>query len=308
MNGLDVHCMTRNLGAAVLAALCNLLALCSLATAVDAAEAPRGRSQELGISFEVTGGDRWCGRTIRIVLTGAGEGVYDLTQEPLRKMVGRIWTIALGECDDVRRVVFDGRKNGVLRNRFEMTRLTGWRHYVPLATNSDEPVCTPPLAGTDACRKRVVAYLAARKLFDRRAFDAAVLSTFVNIQPEATAHVIWRDGDVVGKLTVIEQSKIIEAASSLAGFADALARGLAEQCAAPGPAGPAASPAPQIIADDRGGKAAFRTMRCPAAGTNMSQAIVATCGAEGMCVVNAVLHPTNDDGALPELWRVARED
>ena len=107
------------------------LALLAVAAAGGAAGEPvKGQSRELGIRFEVRGGEDWCGSEVGVDLTADKADAIKPDTLPFVRMAGRIRAVVMDQCRAVERIVFHAaapRRPGLT---IETTRLTRWRGLV----------------------------------------------------------------------------------------------------------------------------------------------------------------------------------
>ena len=208
-------------------------ALLAVATAGSAAgEVVKGQSRELGIQFEVKGGEAWCGPEVAVALTAAKPDAFRPDTLPFVQMVGRIRAIVMDQCPGVERIAFDAAAQGRPALAVEMTRLTRWRRLFAVDPATRRPTCPRQEPAASACGTRAEAYLAAHRIMRGAQFAQAELTTVLDEQDEADA--VWVAGGVVGKLTIKERSLLGGRYATNDQLGDAIASALSAQCSRDG--------------------------------------------------------------------------
>ena len=195
------------------------------------AEEVRGRSDELGIDFEVAGGANWCAPSVTVMLMAKAPGVFDLEASPFARMVGRIRAVVSEPCPQLERIEFQGSTETSIAAMFEMTRLTGWRRFVPLDTANARQLCRGP-DDKGACELRIAAYETAHQILRGEDFREAILVDYLDTT--LPSHLTWRDGASTGKMTTLDADDLLQKFGSLGGMLDAMVGIVAARCARPG--------------------------------------------------------------------------
>lgn len=204
-------------------------ALLAVATAGSAAgEVVKGQSRELGIQFEVKGGDTWCKPEVAVALTAAKPDAFRPDTLPFVQMVGRIRAVVMDQCPAVERIAFDAAAQGRPVLSVEMTRLTRWRRLFTVDPATRRPTCPRQEPAASECGARADAYLAAHRIMRGAQFAEAELTTVLDEQDEA--HAVWVSGAAVGKLTVKERSQLGARYAANDQLGDAIANALSVQC------------------------------------------------------------------------------
>lgn len=223
---------------------------------IAAAEEVRGRSDELGIDFEVAGGTAWCAPSATVMLMAKDAGVFNLEAPVFARMVGRIRAVVSEPCPQLERIEFQGVTETAVAAMFEMTRLTGWRRFVPLDTSNARPMCRGAdrsSRSSPACEPRIVTYETAHKILSGESFREAILVDYLDTTMQT--HLTWRDGETVGKITTLDADDVFPKFGSLGGMLDALLGIMAEHCAAPG------SDSLDVAFEDKDDRS-YRTVQC----------------------------------------------
>jgi hypothetical protein len=209
------------------------VALLAAAAAGGAAgEAAKGQSRELGIQFEVRGGEAWCKPDVAVALTAPTAEAVQPEARPFVQMVGRIRAVVMDQCPDVERIVFEAAAQRRAVVSIETTRLTRWQRLVPVDPETGRPAC--PRAGPAAaeCGKRAEAYLAVHRIMRGDRFAAAELTTVLDERDEA--HAVWVAGGVIGKLTVRDRGDLPARYESNAELGEAVAGAVGARCRSDG--------------------------------------------------------------------------
>lgn len=208
-------------------------ALLAVATAGSAAgEVVKGQSRELGIRFEVKGGEAWCKPEVAIALTAAKPDAFRPDTVPFVQMVGRIRAVVMDQCPGVERIAFDAAAQGRPAVSVEMTRLTRWRRLFTVDPATRRPACPRQEPAAAACGARAEAYLATHRIMRGAQFAEAELTTVLDEQDEA--HAVWVSDAVVGKLTIKERSQLGGRYATNDQLGDAIANAVGAQCSRDG--------------------------------------------------------------------------
>lgn len=210
--------------------VCALLAVAAAGSA--AGEAVKGQSRELGIQFEVKGGETWCKPEVAVALTAAKAEAFQPDARPFVQMVGRIRAVVMDQCPMVERIAFDAAAQGRPAMSIEMTRLTRWRRLFTIDPATRRPTCPRQEPAAAACGTRADAYLATHSIMRGAQFAEAELTTVLDEQDEA--HAVWVSGGVVGKLTIKERSQLDGRYATNDQLGDAIAGALGAQCSRDG--------------------------------------------------------------------------
>jgi hypothetical protein len=211
---------------AALRLACVLLAA---ATAGGAAgDVVKGQSRELGIRFEIRGGEAWCGAEVAVDLTAATANAVKPDAPPFVRMAGRIRAVVMDQCPAVERILFHAAAPRGPIATLETTRLTRWRGLAHVDSATRRPIC--PLQGPAAaeCGKRADAYLAVHRIMRGEQFAEAELTTVLDDKDEA--HAVWVVGGVVGKLTVQDRGDLGGRFASNGQLGDAIGAAVVAQC------------------------------------------------------------------------------
>ena len=238
-----------------------VLIVATMGTAVG--EPVRGRSRELGIAFELTGGETWCHPDVGIALSADKASVYQPEGIEFLKMIGRIRAIINAQCASVERIYVIGHVERKPVFAAEMSRLTQWRRFIPLDVATKKPLCTP--AGAE-CDKRVAAYATMTQLMRGEAFaDIAVTSV---MEDRGDLHLAWTLRNAFGALKISHRSEFDNRYTTNAAFADANLPAIEEACKA------AAGTSARIPSADHGPALAQRSLLCRRSGKRNSLNIV----------------------------------
>jgi hypothetical protein len=258
----------------VAALLGGVFAAPSLAT-----EPIKGESKELGISIEVAGGKSdWCAPQVTVSLKAKAAPAFVLETLKFTQMIGRVRATVLDACPFVERLAFEATAPNGYASLFEMTRLTGWRRYVVLDPVTKQAKCPSTQMSAIDCARSVMAYESAHEMLSGDEHREAILTTFLD--DSGTTHVVWREGESVGKLTIVDREETLNAFGSSAAFADALITETARNCVK----GEVVS-AEVSFKDD--GKIAERTIACPAGGNNAKSTLKVDCTGSELCQVSS---------------------
>jgi hypothetical protein len=202
--------------------------LAAAAAGAAAGEVVKGQSRELGIQFEVRGGDAWCKPDVAVALTAPKVDVFQPEARPFVQMLGRIRAVVMDQCPTVERIVFEAAAQRRAVVAIEMTRLTRWQRLIAFDPETRRPVCPRAEPAAAECGKRADAYLAVHRIMRGDQFAAAELTTVLDEQDEA--HAVWVDGGVVGKLTVRDRGDLPARYASNAELGEAVAGAVVAQC------------------------------------------------------------------------------
>lgn len=191
-------------------------------------QAVKGQSRDLGIQFEVKGGETWCKRDVAVELTAARGDVFKPDTLPFVQMLGRIRAIVIDQCPTVDRISFDGHAENKPAMSIEMTRLTRWRRVIEIDSRTRRPLCPSRESAATECRTRAEAYRFIHDVMRGEGFVDVELTTALDEQD--AAHVVWVSGNVVGKMTIKEPSELAGRFTSSGPLAQAMLLGLIEQC------------------------------------------------------------------------------
>ena len=252
------------------------------------AEEVRGRSDELGIDFEVAGGANWCAPSVTVMLMAKQPGVFDLEASPFARMVGRIRAVVSEPCPQLERIEFQGGTETSIAVMFEMTRLTGWRRFVPLDTANARQLCRSPdpsPRSNAACEPRIAAYATAHQILRGEDFREAILDDYLDTT--LPSHLTWRDGATTGKITTLDADDLLQKFGSLGGMLDAMVGIVAEPCARPG------SDSLDVVFEDKDDRS-YRAIPCskPDGAGPFTLAFVARPAVDGGYVLIQVNAPT----------------
>ena len=119
-----------------------------------AGDVVKGQSRELGIRFEVRGGEAWCGSEVGIDLTADKADAIKPETLPFVRMAGRIRAVVMDQCPAVERIVFHAAAARRPALTIETTRLTRWRGLVHVDAATRRPTCPAqsrrrPTAGSE---------------------------------------------------------------------------------------------------------------------------------------------------------------
>ena len=205
---------------------------CALLAAATAgrveAEVVKGQSRELGIRFEVRGGEDWCGAEVGVDLASDKADAIKPDTLPFVRMAGRIRAVVMDQCPAVERIVFHAAAPRRPVLTIETTRLTRWRGLVHVDPATRRPTCPPRMPEAAECGKRAHAYLAVHRIMQGKDFAGTELTTLLDDQDEA--HAVWVSGGVVGKLTVKDPGELGGRYASNGQLGDAIAAAIAAQC------------------------------------------------------------------------------
>jgi hypothetical protein len=258
----------------VAALLGGVFAAPSLAT-----EPIKGESKELGISIEVAGGKSdWCAPQVTVSLKAKAAPAFVLETLKFTQMIGRVRATVLDACPFVERLAFEATAPNGYASLFEMTRLTGWRRYVVLDSVTKQAKCPSTQMSAVDCARSVMAYEAAHEMLSGDEHREAILTTFLD--DSGATHVVWREGESVGKLTFVDREETLQAFGSIAAFADTLITETARSCVR----GDAAS-ADVSFKDDA--TTAERSVGCPVMGARAKASIGVVCPDLALCHVTA---------------------
>jgi hypothetical protein len=193
-----------------------------------AGETVQGQSRELGIRFEVRGGEAWCGPEVGVDLTADNAGAIRPDTPAFVRMAGRIRAVVMDQCPAVEVIAFHAAAPRSPVLTLETTRLTRWRGLVHVEATTRRPACPPQQPEASACGKRAEAYLALHRIMQGERFAEAELTTVLDDQD--AAHAVWVAGGVVGKLTIKDRGELGGGFASGAELGDAIAAGVADQC------------------------------------------------------------------------------
>jgi hypothetical protein len=207
-----------------------VLALCL--TGEAKAEVVKGQSRDLGIQFEVVGGENWCRPDVAVALTAAKPDAFKPEGLPFVQMLGRIRAIVMHQCPLVERIAFDGVSEQRTVLSIEMTRLTRWRRMFPIDPKTRRPLCPGQGPAATECGKRADAYLIAHKLIRGDRFVDSELTAVLEESDES--HAVWISGNVVGKLTIRERSEFAGRYASSGELAAAIVEVIGNQCSRDG--------------------------------------------------------------------------
>ena len=237
------------------------LLVATVATAT--AETVHGRSRELGIAFELTGGEDWCHPDVGIALSADKASVYQPEGEAFLKMVGRIRAIINTQCPSVERIYVIGHVEQKPVFAAEMSRLTRWHRFIPLDVNTKKPLCAP--TGSE-CDKRIAAYLTMTQLMRGEAFaDIEVTSV---MEDRNDLQLAWTMRNAYGALKISHRSEFNNQYTTNAAFADANLPAIAEACKAAG------GTSSRIPSADHGAALAQRSLLCRRPGNPNSLNII----------------------------------
>lgn len=196
------------------------------------AETVRGQSRELGIRFEVDGGQDWCRPEISVTLSAAKREAFQPEALQFVQMLGRIRAVVLDQCPSLERIVFVGAANKQAVMAVEMSRLTRWARVIEVDPATREPACPDDARLGSDCGKRVEAYSLAKRLMRGGEFAEVEVTTL--LEPGDAAHLAWKAPDLVGKLTIRDRGDFSGQLRSSDGLADAVIRELTKACRSEG--------------------------------------------------------------------------
>jgi hypothetical protein len=255
----------------ILRLVCALVLLAAGATAVTA-DPVRGRSRDLGIAFELAGGEQWCGATVTVQLTADSDDAYQPEGMPFLQMIGRIRAIINDQCASVARIVLDGQAHGKKVFAAEMTRLTRWRRIIALDPQTMRPLCVPPPADRFECDKRIAAYVTVSRMMQGPTFtDVEITSLLEN---RTDLQLGWQANGTFGALKITHRSEYDNRYTTNAAFADANLQSVERICVGEG------GRAEAVPAADYGSGLAYRSTLCRRTGaaTRINILLVASQG------------------------------
>jgi hypothetical protein len=246
---------------------CGLLAAAIVGSA--AGEVLKGQSRDLGIQFEAGGGAAWCKPDVAVALTAAKPDAFKPETLQFVQMVGRIRAVVMDQCPSVERITFDATAQLRPVMSIEMTRLTKWRRLFNLDPKTRKPPCPTQEPAATECGKRADAYLVTHRVMRGDGFAETELTTVLDEQDGA--HAVWASGEVIGKLTIRDQSEFAGRYASNGQLADAIMRGIGDQCSREGVA------AEQMWSEGSDRDVAVRGLSCrPKAGAPNHHAVLVT--------------------------------
>ena len=205
------------------------LSLLAVAAAGGAAGEPvKGQSRELGIHFEVRGGENWCGSEVGVDLTADKADAIKPDTLPFVRMAGRIRAVVIDQCRAVERIVFHAaapRRPGADHRDDAPDAVARPRACRYRDAQADMPAREPE--ATD-CAKRAEAYFVMHRIMRGEPFAEAELTTVLDDQE--AAHAVWVAGGVVGKLTIKDRGELGGRYAASAQLGDAITAGVAAQC------------------------------------------------------------------------------
>ncbi len=250
---------------------CALLAMAVAGSAFG--EALKGQSRDLGIEFEAGGGAAWCKPHVAVALTAAKPDAFRPDTLPFVQMVGRIRAVVMDQCPAVERLTFDGAAQHRPVLSIEMSRLTKWRRLFNIDPKTRRPACPTQEPAATECGKRADAYLVTHRVLRGDRFAQAELTTVLDEQDDA--HAAWISGEVIGKLTIRDRSEFAGRYASNAQLADAIMRGIGDQCGREVSAAEQVSS--EIWSEDLDWNVAVRGLSCrPKAGVPNHHAVLVT--------------------------------
>jgi hypothetical protein len=211
--------------------ICAFVLLAAAATAATA-EPVRGRSRDLGVTFELTGGEQWCATTVTVQLGADNASVYQPEGIPFLQMIGRIRAIINDQCPTVERIALEGSADGKKVFAAEMTRLTRWRRIIPIDPETQRPKCPPALTDRIECDKRIAAYTTMSFLMRGPAFADAEITSF--LEQRTDLHVAWQQNGVYGAVKISHRSDYGNHYTTNDAFADANLQSIEQACTASG--------------------------------------------------------------------------
>lgn len=262
-----------------------ILTLCVTAAGLAVAETVHGESRELGIRFQVAGGNTWCSPRIHIALTSDNPDALRSDSIPFIQMIGRIRAVVQSQCPKIETIVFEDGKSPGSGFKAEMSRLTQWRRLIAFRPSSPLPFCPPAVSGQQ-CEKQAEAYVIATGLLRGSRFDDAEI---VNTLDADSDDLIFRFGHVVGKLRIVTEAEYAGQYSTAAKLADAITNGIEEAC---GKDGGHDKPAHH----DMGSNLARRDLHCRSPGQPDRQNAVLVWEAKGEFRVFSLLAEGNAAG------------
>lgn len=248
-----------------------LILLTAGATAT-AAEPVRGRSRDLGISFELAGGEQWCGALVTVQLTADNASAYQPEGMPFLQMIGRIRAIINDQCASVERILLEGRVQGKKVFGAEMTRLTRWRRVIRLDPETMRPLCASDGQDRLECDKRLAAYATVTQMMRGPAFADVEITSF--LEDRTDLHLAWQGNGAFGALKITHRSEYDNRYTSNAAFADANLQSVERVCLGEGGRTEA------VPAGDYGSGLAYRGTLCRRTGaaTRINILLVASQG------------------------------
>jgi hypothetical protein len=195
-----------------------------------AGEIIRGQSRELGVRFEVAGGDDWCRSNPNIKLEADKGEAFALVTVAFQEMIGRIRAVVMAQCSIVEELTFTGTTKGNVIFSAEISNQTRWRYLVTFDQATKRPDCLGGQPRRVDCGRHSLAYMAARQALNRTTFPDLELT--VLLDPNSPAHLAWRSGDVSGKVTIAEGDPIADSYDSSSSLAAAFLASLMQDCKA----------------------------------------------------------------------------
>jgi hypothetical protein len=168
------------------------------------------------------------GGHVTVALTAAKPDAFKPETLQFVQMLGRIRAVVMDQCPTAEHIAFDGvaQQRPVLS--IEMTRLTRWRRMVQLDPRTRRPPCPAQEPASGECGRRADAYLVTHRLMRGARFAQTELTTVLDDWDGA--HALWVSGEMIGKLTIKEQSEFAGRYASNGQLADAISAGIGAQC------------------------------------------------------------------------------
>jgi hypothetical protein len=205
-----------------------LLILSASECASSRAEEVHGESRDLGITFVVEGGAKWCRPDIVVKLSSGSADVFQPDAIPFLQMIGRIEAVVISQCPAIEKISFDGFVDSDRRVfAAEASRLTRWRRFIGLEPETRRPICQS--SESMNCASKIDAYAMVHALMRGAGFaDVAVTAL---LQPD-DSDLSFRFKDVVGKVRITPSDEIPPELAAADKFARAIAESIAEGCRA----------------------------------------------------------------------------
>lgn len=189
-------------------------------------EIPFGENKKLGISFQVEGGQDWCGSKVTVSLNAKKSKVLTENSEEFQHMLGRIRAIIEGYCPEAGTISFLGNAGGTEVSVGESARFTNWM-YVPHKIGGKQASCAGP-DDVALCAQRWSVFFKAREIFSRPGFEKVLLTRYLST--DAGADVEFTAGSASGRVSFISSETGIPFKSS-AEFVEYQMNKLRDRCA-----------------------------------------------------------------------------
>jgi hypothetical protein len=230
-----------------------------------ALEPVRGRSRDLNIDFEASGGAKWCAPAVVVRLDAPQPSRFDLDHAAFVLMIGRIKSIVLDQCFSAELITFEGRAKGAAAFAMEISRLTKWRRLTRLDPPTRKPLCDGVQPRGADCDRRIAAYATAKQMMRGPAFSEVEIVTLLDTG--VADHLVWKANNIVGKLQLSHRGELGGTFDN-GSLADAIAAQTGAACSASG--GRAGAPTSATYEKNL----AYRGLACQAAGGAVVQNVI----------------------------------